>query len=86
VFRRSEALERLKFIEAKSLIIIVNLEIALKATETYFEIYNYAKRRKLRTPSLVDAIVYATAYIIGVKLVTGDKLFREIPGIIYIGD
>ena len=61
MFRRSEALERLKFIEAKSLIIIVNLEIALKATETYFEIYNYAKRRKLRTPkfSRCDSLRYS---------------------------
>ena len=42
--------------------------------------------RGLRTPSLVDAIVYATARIVGEDLVTGDKLFKDLPLVAYIGD
>ena len=45
-----------------------------------------AKEKKLRTPSLADAIVYAIALLKNDKLVTGDKLFKGLEAVIYIGD
>jgi hypothetical protein len=35
---------------------------------------------------LADAIVYSTALLLGEDLVTGDRLFRNLPHVLYIGD
>ncbi len=77
---------RLLFIEAKTRIVPVDSELALRAGETFLELCKVAGERGLRTPSLVDAIVYATARIVGEDLVTGDRLFKDLPLVAYIGD
>ncbi len=81
-----EVKKRLLFIETKTRVVPIDAEVSLRAAETYLELHEYARRNKLRTPSLADAIVYATALILNEKLVTGDKLFKNLPNVIYIGE
>ena len=78
--------KRLLFIEAMTEIVDITVGIALKAGETYLELLQHSKRVKGRTPSLADAIVYSTALLLGEDLVTGDRLFRNLPHVLYIGD
>jgi len=78
--------KRLLFIEAMTEIVDITVELALKAGETYLELLQHSKRVKGRTPSLADAIVYSTALLLGEDLVTGDRLFRNLPHVLYIGD
>jgi predicted nucleic acid-binding protein len=68
------------------MIVDITVEIALKAGETYLELLQHSKKVKGRTPSLADAIVYSTALLLGEDLVTGDRLFRNLPHVLYIGD
>ncbi len=81
-----EVMKRLLFIEAKTSIVSIDVELAIKSARIFLELYKIARKYKLRTPSLADAIVYATAQILGDKLVTGDRLFKNLPDVIYIGD
>jgi predicted nucleic acid-binding protein len=78
--------KRLLFIEAMTEIVNLTVEVALKAGETYLELLQHSKRVKGRTPSLADAVVYSIALLLGEDLVTGDKLFKELPRVLYIGD
>jgi predicted nucleic acid-binding protein len=78
--------KRLIFIEAKTTIVEITVEITIKAAEKYLELLQRAKKTGERQPSLADAVVYATALYLGTKLVTGDKLFKLLPHVIYIGD
>ena len=78
--------KRLLFIEAMTEIVNLTVEIALKAGETYLELLQYSKRVKGRTLSLADAVVYSIALLLGEDLVTGDKLFKGLPRVLYIGD
>jgi predicted nucleic acid-binding protein len=78
--------KRLLFIEAMTEIVDITVEIALKAGETYLELLQHSKKVKGRPPSLADAIVYSTALLLGEDLVTGDRLFRNLPHVFYIGD
>jgi predicted nucleic acid-binding protein len=85
-FSVDDILKRLLFIESKTEIIIIDIDISLKASEVYLELLNISKRLKLRTPSLADAIVYSIALLKHDKLVTGDRLFKNFDNVIYIGD
>ncbi len=85
-FSETEIAKRLLFIISVSEIAEISVEVALKASELYFKLYKIAKENKLRTPSLADAIVYATALVRNDKLVTGDKLFKGLEAVIYIGE
>lgn len=85
-FDTNDILKRLLFIESKTEIVSIDVEVSLKASEAYLELLELSKKRKLRTPSLADAIVYSIAMLKQDKLVTGDKLFRNIENVIYIGD
>jgi len=78
--------KRLLFIEAMTEIVDITVDIALKAGETYLELLQHSSRVKWRTPSLADAIVYSTALLLDTDLVTGDKLFKNLPRVLYIGD
>jgi predicted nucleic acid-binding protein len=83
---RDTVRDRMLFISAKTEIVDISPEIALRAAETYFELQLLAGESGKRTPSLADAIIYATALMLDVDLVTGDSLFKGLPHIIYIGD
>ena len=85
-FSRDEILKRLLFIASRTDIVTIDVDVSIKASEVYLELLRLSKRLKLRTPSLADAIVYSVALLKRDKLVTGDKLFRNVDNIIYIGD
>ena len=72
--------------EVKTVIVNIDSGIALAAAKLYLDLNRHAEAEDLRTPSLADALVYATAKRLNDKLVTGDRLFKKLPNIIYIGD
>ena len=77
--------ERLTTIEETSEIIPIDKNIAFESAKCYLELMEKAKTRKLKAPSLFDAIVLATARTLGAKLVTGDEHFEEINETLWIG-
>jgi len=81
-----EVRKRLLFIETRTKIISMDSDLAVRAAKVFMELYNYAKERKLRKPSLADAIVYSIAQQLEENLVTGDKLFKDLLLVLYIGD
>jgi len=59
--------------------------IALEAAKCQSELIKDAKSLKQNTPSLFDAIVYATAKVKDCKMLTGDEHFRNLPDVLWIG-
>jgi predicted nucleic acid-binding protein len=78
-------LERLTTIEETSEIIPIDKNIAFESAKCYLELTEKTKTRKLKAPSLFDAIVLATARKLGAKMVTGDEHFEEINETLWIG-
>ena len=85
-FIKNDILKRLLFIASRTGIVTIDIEVSLKASQVYLELFELSKRLKLRTPSLADAIVYSISLLKQDKLVTGDKLFKNMNNVIYIGD
>jgi predicted nucleic acid-binding protein len=79
-------LERLTTIEETSEIIPIDKKIALESAKCYLELTEKAKTRKLKAPSLFDAIVLATARTLSAKIVTGDEHFKQINETLWIGE
>ena len=78
--------ERIRVVEELSAVVHVDSRIALAAARAYLELVKHAKALGLRDkPSLADAIVYATARVLGAKVVTGDKHFKELKDVIWLG-
>jgi len=77
--------ERLTTIEETSDIIPIDKNIAIESAKCYLELLKKAKTRKLKAPSLFDAIVLATARTLDAKLVTGDEHFKDIHETLWIG-
>ena len=78
--------ERLSRISEISRIIPIDKGMAMKAAEVDRELKDKAKKACLREPSLVDAIVLATARALNANLITGDQHFKEESETIWIGD
>jgi len=76
---------RLEVIVSASNITHIDAGIALEASRCYLELTTSAKKAKLNTPSLFDAIVLATGRLSKSKIVTGDEHFKNLPEIIWIG-
>jgi predicted nucleic acid-binding protein len=70
---------RLQTINAASLVTPIDLEVALKSGGAYLELLEKAKRAKLKSPSLFDAIILATARVYSSKVLTGDEHFTDLP-------
>lgn len=85
-FTADEVRKRLQFIQLKTIIVPISIELSIKAAEVYSKLKAYARENKLRTPSLADALIYSTALNQKDKLITGDKLFKNLDSIIYIGE
>jgi len=85
-FPFEEVGKRLELIEAKTLITDIDVEIALESGRSFLELQEYAKKEGLRKPSLADALIYSTAKILKDNLITGDRLFKKLLSVIYIGD
>lgn len=77
-------LKRLLAISEISIIVIINEEVAIEAAKSYLELREVARKRKLRSPSLFDAIVLAIARKLKAKVITGDEHFRSLPETIWI--
>lgn len=76
---------RLEVIVSASNITHVDAGIALEAARCYVELLTHAKRSNLSTPSLFDAIVLATGKLLESKILTGDKHFKNLPEIVWVG-
>lgn len=74
----------LEIITTASVITQIDSATALEAAKCQLELYQQAKISKQNTPSLFDAIVYATARINQSKIITGDEHFKNLPEIIWI--
>lgn len=75
---------RLETISSTTNITGIDASLALRAGPTYLELMEKARRERLRTPSLFDAIVLATAREYGSSLITGDEHFRSLPETIFL--
>jgi len=79
--------KRLELIAKISIIIDMDEEIALETGKAYLELTRHAESIGLRQkPSLVDAIILATARKLQAKIITGDKRFKGLKETIWIGD
>jgi predicted nucleic acid-binding protein len=76
---------RLEVIASASNITHIDAGIALETSRCYSELTTYAKKSKLNTPSLFDAIVLATGRLSKSKIVTGDEHFKNLAETIWIG-
>jgi predicted nucleic acid-binding protein len=76
---------RLEVIVSTSNITHIDAGIALEASRCYLELTNCAKKSKLNTPSLFDAIVLATGRFLKSKIVTGDEHLKNLSETIWIG-
>jgi len=85
-FRREDVVKRLAFITARSDLQEINVDIALAASEAYDELSFKAEREKIGKPSLADGIVLATARWAKLKLISGDRHFKGLPEVVYIGE
>lgn len=77
-------IERLTTIEKSSEIVSIDKNIAIESAKCYLELVERAKARHLKSPSLFDAIILATARILGAKIITGDEHFKRIDEVIWM--
>lgn len=76
--------ERLALIVDSSNIVCVDEKIAIKAAQCYLDIYANARKSKLNSPSLFDAIVLAIGKSLDSKILTGDQHFKDMPEAIWL--
>jgi predicted nucleic acid-binding protein len=69
----------LEIISHSSIIAQIDLPTALEAAKCHLMLAQKAKIEKLNTPSLFDAIIYATAITNSCKIVTGDEHLKDLP-------
>lgn len=75
---------RLGTITSTTLVTPIGVDVAVEAGRAFSELAEKAKKEKLRTPSLFDAVVLATARTYDSKVLTGDEHFRGLPETIQI--
>jgi len=78
--------ERLSKISEISRIIPIDKGIAIRAAEVDLELRDRARKAGLKEPSLVDAIILATARTLDANLITGDQHFKGESETIWLGD
>lgn len=76
----SEFSKTLLFIKSKTMIIDLSVEIARDSGKIKAE-----ARKKIKTFSMADAIIYQTAISLNTKVLTGDQHFRSLSNVIFIG-
>jgi predicted nucleic acid-binding protein len=74
----------LEVITAASAITQIDAATAIEAAKCHLELTQKAKNSKQNTPSLFDAIVYATAKLNQCKIITGDEHFKNLPETIWL--
>ena len=75
---------RLEIVAGASDIVLIDIKLALEAAKCYTRLAREAKRRRLATPSLFDAIPLAVARLLKAKILTGDEHFRNLPETIWM--
>jgi predicted nucleic acid-binding protein len=70
---------RLDTITSTSLVTPIDASLAMKASKAYVDLAEKAKLEKLRSPSLFDAIILATAREFDARVITGDEHFQGLP-------
>jgi predicted nucleic acid-binding protein len=75
---------RLQQISDNSKIVFLEPKLAFESAKCYPEMERSARKNKINTPSLVDAIVLATARMFKAKVLTGDQHFKSLPETIWI--
>lgn len=75
----------IKIITDASVVTPIDSVIALETAKCQSELIAKAKNTKQNSPSLFDAIVYATAKVKDCKILTGDEHFRNLPEVVWIG-
>lgn len=78
--------ERLRTIEETSEITSIDKETAIESAKCYTQLTEKAKKENLKTPSLFDAIILATAKTLNAKLITGDQHFKNLNETIWISE
>jgi len=76
---------RLEAITAASNVTQIDAKLALETAKCYVELATNAKRTKLKSPSLFDAIILATGRLLASKIVTGDEHFKNLSETLWIG-
>ncbi len=78
--------KRIELITKISTIVDIDEELAVESGKAYLELIKHAKKQGLKQkPSLIDAIILATARKLKAKIITGDKHFKELEETIWIG-
>ena len=77
--------DRLRTITEASDIKPIDIEVALEAARTYILLADEAKKQGLKAPSLFDAIILASAKLLGAKALTGDEHLKIFPETLWIG-
>ena len=72
--------------KGKTIIKCIDIDVSLLSSKIYHQPKKHAEDHGLRTPRLADSLVYSMATIEKDKLVTGDRVFKGLPHIVYIGD
>jgi predicted nucleic acid-binding protein len=75
---------RLEQIADNSLIVNLNPDLAFRSAKCYPELAENARKNKLNTPSLADAIILATARAFNAKILTRDRHFKPLPETVLI--
>jgi predicted nucleic acid-binding protein len=75
---------RLETISSTTIVTEIDINLALRTGTTYRELAEKAKRERLDTPGLLDAIILATAREYDSSVVTGDDHFRGLPETIFL--
>lgn len=78
--------ERLKTITETSNVAPITREVALESAKCYIELSESVRREGVGDPSLFDAIVWATAWVLKAKVLTGDEHFKNLPETMWTGN
>lgn len=76
---------RLETMTAASNVTQIDAKVALEAARCYSQLAINARKGKLKSPSLFDAIVLAVGRVVKAKIVTGDEHFRNLPETVWVG-
>ncbi len=76
--------ERLATVQGASRVMPITPDLALAGSKAYFDLVEYARRRRLRLPSLFDGLVLGAARLKEAKVVTGDPHFKDLPETVWI--
>lgn len=76
---------RLETITTASNVTQIDTKVALEAARCYTQLATNARKGKLKSPSLFDAIVLAVGRVVKAKIVTGDEHFRNLPETVWVG-